>query len=55
MNFLFNIFGVKNVVDVVYVVELVWEVLVMNWFKLEIYFDFKYLMFDFIEILFVVE
>lgn len=51
---LFNILGVKNVKDVVFVVYLVCEVLVINWLKLEIYFDFKYLMFDLIEILKVV-
>lgn len=52
---LFNILGVKNVDEVVFVVELVYELLGSLWVKLEIYLDQCYLLFDFIEILFVVE
>lgn len=36
-----------------FVVEFVCEVMEMYWVKFEIYFDLKYLMFDFVEMLFV--
>lgn len=52
---LLNIFGVKIVEEVIFVVYLVCEVLGINWLKLEIYFDVCWLLFDFIEILKVVE
>lgn len=52
---LLNIFGAKIAEEVIFVVYLVREALGINWLKLEIYFDVRWLLFDFIEILKVVE
>lgn len=55
MILLLNIFGAKIAEEVIFVVYLVREALGINWLKLEIYFDVRWLLFDFIEILKVVE
>lgn len=55
MILLSNIFGAKTAEEVIFVVYLVREALGINWLKLEIYFDVRWLLFDFIEILKVVE